>query len=140
MTRLLGRYSTYIYAILRIVVGFLFLCHGCQILFGFPPSPPGMPHMEMSSLMTAFFTTGGVIELVAGFLVFIGFFSSVAAFFASGQMAVTYFMFHQPNGALPATNSGDASVLFCFIFLFVAANGSGVWSVDSLRGKGSTTG
>ena len=99
-----------------------------------------MPHMEMSSFMTAFFTTGGVVELVAGFLVFVGFFSSVAAFLASGQMAIAYFMFHQPNGALPASNGGDASVLFCFIFLFIAANGSGVWSVDSLRGKGGTTG
>lgn len=137
MTKLLGRYSTYIYAILRIVVGFMFMCHGSQGLFGFPPSPPGMPHMEMTAFMTAFFTFGSVLEFVAGFLIMIGFFSSVAAFFASGEMAVAYFMFHQSSGALPASNNGDAAVLFCFIFLFIASRGSGLWSVDSLRGKGS---
>jgi len=135
MTKLLGRYASYIYAILRIVAGFLFMSHGCQLLFGFPPNPAGMPEMHLTPLMTTFFNVGGVIEFAAGLLILVGFFSSVAAFIASGSMAVAYFMFHQPYGALPATNQGDAAVLFCFLFLYIAAHGSGIWSVDSLRGK-----
>jgi putative oxidoreductase len=135
MTQLLGQYANYIYSIVRIVVGFMFMLHGTQKLFGFPPMPANMPHMELSSFMAAFLTAGAVIELVCGFLILIGFFSSIAAFIASGEMAVGYFMFHQPQGALPATNGGDAAVLFCFIFLYIAARGSGIWSVDTLRGK-----
>ena len=125
MERILGRYSVYVYAILRIVVGFLFLLHGTQKLLGYPPAAAGG---ELSTL----FLAGGIIEIVAGFLVMIGFFSSVAAFIASGEMAVAYFMFHQPRGTLPTINNGDAAVLFCFIFLYIASRGSGPWSVDSL--------
>jgi putative oxidoreductase len=137
MTGFLGRYSSYTYAILRIVVGFLFMCHGAQILVGFPPLPAGTPHSELAGFMAAFITFGSILELLLGFLVMIGFLSSFAAFIASGEMAVAYFMFHQQNGALPATNGGDAAVLFCFIFLFIASRGPGLWSLDSLRGKGN---
>jgi putative oxidoreductase len=138
MTRLLGQYSEYIYAIMRIVLGFLFVTHGTQGLFGLPPMPANMPHMELSPGMIAFLTTGAVVQLVCGLLIFVGLFASVAAFIASGEMAVAYFVFHQPQGALPASNGGDAAVLFCFIFLYIAARGSGIWSVDALRGKPTT--
>jgi putative oxidoreductase len=81
--------------------------------------------------MNALVATAGTIELVAGLLILIGLFSSVAAFIASGEMAVGYFMVHQPQAPLPTTNMGDLAVLFCFIFLYIASRGSGIWSVDS---------
>ena len=127
MERFLGRYEPYIYAILRIVVGFLFLLHGTQKLFGFPPS--AKPGGSLNAMMAA----AGVIELVAGLLILFGLFASIAAFIASGEMAVAYFMVHQPQGALPLQNNGEHTVLFCFIFLYIAARGSGIWSIDSLR-------
>jgi putative oxidoreductase len=138
MVRVLGRYSAYIYAILRIVVGLLFLMHGTQKLFGYPPMPAGMAAGPMDSTTMTLMSIGAIIEVVAGSLILIGFLASIAAFIASGQMAVAYFMFHQPNGTWPATNMGDAAVLFCFIFLYIAARGSGAWSIDSLRGAGAS--
>jgi putative oxidoreductase len=71
-------------------------------------------------------------------LVLFGFFASIAAFFASGEMAVAYFMGHFPNGFWPHTNNGEPAVLFCFVFLYIAAKGSGLLSIDSLIGKPST--
>lgn len=134
MSGFLGRYSTYIYAILRIVSGFVFMLHGAQKFFGYPPTPPGSPAPPLDMLMTV----GAGIELIGGFLILIGFFAGIAAFIASGMMAVAYFMAHQPMGAWPPTNGGDAAVLYCFIFLYIAARGSGVWSVDSImKGSGS---
>jgi putative oxidoreductase len=126
MDRYLGRYGTYVYAIFRIVTGFMFMLHGTQKLFSWPPS--GQPGGPAEGLMMV----AGIIELTCGFLIMIGFFASVAAFIASGMMAVAYFMVHQPMGALPITNKGEAAVLYCFAFLYVAARGSGVWSVDSI--------
>jgi len=133
MVRLLGRYSEYIYAILRIVTGLLFVFHGTQKFFHYPPFPAGMPAMPLNTLLTV----GAGIEIVAGLMILFGFFASIAAFIASGEMAVAYFMVHQPMGAWPTTNGGDSAVLFCFIFLYIASRGSGVWSIDSLRGAGA---
>ncbi len=129
MEKLLGKFAPNIYALLRIVAGFTFLLHGTQKLWGFPPS--GRPPMPLPPLMMA----AGVIELVAGALILVGFFTSLAAFIASGQMAVAYFMTHQPKGALPIQNGGEAAVLFCFVFLFFAAHGSGLWSLDAFINK-----
>jgi putative oxidoreductase len=127
MERFLGRYSSYIYAILRIVVGFLFMQHGTLTFFGFPPPPPGMPVPPLDTLMMV----AGGLELVLGLLVLIGLFTSIAAFIASGEMAVAYFMAHQPMGALPITNLGETAALYAFIFLYIAATGAGIWSVDA---------
>lgn len=126
MDGFLGRYSIYFYAILRIVSGFVFMLHGTQKFFGYPPNPKGGAPLDM--LMTV----GAGIELVGGFLIMIGLFASIAAFISSGMMAVAYFMVHQPMGLWPPTNGGDAAVLNCFIFLYIASRGSGVWSVDSV--------
>ena len=127
MQRVLGRYSEYIYAIVRIVIGFLFVLHGTQKLFGVPILAPGP--------IGALGTTAAVIEIVAGILVVFGFFASFAAFIASGEMAVAHFMAHfRSQAPLPIQNGGELAVLYCFIFLYIAAKGSGVWSVDSLRG------
>ena len=130
MDRFLGAYSGYIYAMFRIVVGFLFMLHGTQKLFAWPPSERAGG--ELAGLILA----AAVIELVGGFLVMIGFFSSIAAFISSGTMAVAYFMAHQPKGTLPIQNGGEPAVLYCFAFLYIAAHGSGLISVDSLM-KGS---
>jgi len=127
MNRVLGRYSEYVYAILRIVVGFLFVLHGTVKLFGVP--------ILASGPIGALGTTAAVIELVAGLLIVFGFFASFAAFLASGEMAVAYFITHFKSDApLPIQNGGELAVLYCFIFLYIAAKGSGVWSIDSLRG------
>lgn len=138
MDGILGRYSTYIYAILRIVAGFLFLWHGAQKLLGYPPAqmPPGAPPPEgLSPLMAV----AGTIELVGGTLIMIGLFTGFAAFLASGMMAVAYFMVHFSTQAfLPLVNKGELAVIYCFVFLYIASRGSGVWSVDSLfRGSRS---
>ena len=134
MERFLGRYAQYTYAILRIVSGFLFMWHGSQKLLGFVPQlpPPATPPEPMAPLM-AF---GGVIELVGGFLIMIGLFTSVSAFLASGMMAVAYFGWHFSSGAvLPFVNKGELAVVYCFLFLYIASRGSGLWSVESLFGS-----
>ncbi|MEO7540268.1 MAG: DoxX family protein [Pyrinomonadaceae bacterium] len=141
MERFLGRYSTYLYAVLRIVTGFLFMWHGSQKLFGYPPpkTPPGGVAQEgLSALMAV----GGAIELVGGFLIMIGLFTGIAAFICSGLMAVAYFMAHFSMQAfLPLQNGGELAVLYCFVFLYIASRGSGVWSVESaFKGSGTSPG
>ena len=129
MERFLGRYSQYIYALLRIVSGFLFLLHGTQKFFNIPSGT--RPPAPLNAMMTA----AGAIEIVAGLMILFGFLAGFAAFIASGEMAVAYFMVHQPMGALPIQNQGETAVLFCFIFLYIASYGSGALSVDALLGR-----
>jgi putative oxidoreductase len=128
MGQFLGKYSPYIYAILRIVAGLTFALHGSQKIFGIPGNKPPMP---IASLMGI----GGLIELLCGLLIALGLLASYAAFIASGEMAVAYFMLHAPKGFLPIVNQGDLAVLYCFLFLYIAAQGSGSWSVDALGGR-----
>jgi putative oxidoreductase len=111
------------YALLRIVTGFLFLWHGMQKLFGFPPGmPAGTP---------AFITLiAGPLELFGGILVMIGLFTRPVAFVLSGQMAFAYWMAHGTNALLPVMNGGELAVVYCFVFLFISARGSGIWSLD----------
>jgi putative oxidoreductase len=142
MDGFLGRYATYIYAIMRIIVGFLLLWHGSQKLLGFPPQqvPAGSPPSEgLSPLMAV----AGTIELVGGVLIMIGLFTGIAAFLASGMLAVAYFMVHFSLAGvafLPIVNRGELAVLYCFVLLYIAARGSGVWSVDSVfRGSRATS-
>jgi putative oxidoreductase len=124
----LSRWQAELRAILRIVVGLLFLEHALIKLFGFPPG--GMPGLQdVGTLLWI----GGVIELVTSILVIIGLFTRIAAFVAAGEMAVAYFMFHFPHGFYPAVNMGEGAILFCFVFLYLAAAGAGPWSVDAAR-------
>jgi putative oxidoreductase len=116
-----------IYALMRIVVGFLFLCHGLQKIFGVLGGSSG----EMPPALR--WSAGG-IELVGGALVMVGFLTSWAAFIASGTMAVAYFMVHQPQALFPIVNKGEMAALYCWVFLFIAARGPGIWSVDASRG------
>jgi putative oxidoreductase len=116
-----------IYATMRIITGFLFFWHGIQKLFGFPPMPPGMN-------VPAFITwIAGPIELIGGILVMIGLFTRPAAFLCSGLMAFAYWMAHGFKAALPVLNGGEPAVIYCFLFLFIAARGSGVWSLEGSR-------
>lgn len=136
MEGFLGRYSTYMYALLRIASGFLFFWHGAQKLLGFPPQqlPPGAPPPEGLSAIMAI---GGTIELVGGILIMVGLFTSFAAFISSGMMAVAYWGWHFGTEApLPLQNRGELAVLYCFVFLYIASRGSGVWSIESMF-KGS---
>ncbi|WP_181304074.1 DoxX family protein [Rufibacter sp. XAAS-G3-1] len=126
MERILGRYAPHLYAILRIVAGLMFAMHGTQKLFGWPGEKDPA---ELASLMGV----AGIIELVAGVLIALGFFTSWAAFISSGTMAVAYFMGHASEGSLPILNHGEPAVLYCFLFLYIAAQGSGIWSVDGSR-------
>jgi putative oxidoreductase len=122
--RFLGRFTEPFYALFRIVFGMLFATHGFQKVFGVF----GGQKMDQPLMVAA-----GWIELVAGVLIVIGLFTGVAAFIASGQMAVAYFMAHAPGGPWPVQNKGETAVLYCFAFLYMAAKGSGIWSVDQLR-------
>jgi putative oxidoreductase len=124
MERFLAPYSDFIYAAFRIIVGLLFACHGAQKLLGwFGGMPPGVE-------LNAMIVVAGSIEIVGGLMVGVGFQTSIAAFVASGMMAVAYFMVHQPQGPLPIQNQGEPAVLYCFAFLLIAARGSGRLSVD----------
>lgn len=117
-------------AALRIVAGVLFLAHGVVKLFGFPEgAQPGQ--VELASL----FGVGAIIELVTGVLLVLGLFTRPAAFIASGQMAVAYWMFHAPSSPYPVVNGGDAAILFCFVFLYIFTAGPGAWSLDSRVGR-----
>ena len=124
MSRILGRHADTIYGLLRIVAGFMFMCHGLQKIAGVFPSPKAPPPPVGS-----FFWFGGVIELVCGFLIMVGLLTGWAAFLASGTMAVAYFKVHQAMGALPIQNDGELAALYAFVFLYIAARGSGGLSV-----------
>ena len=128
MKNYLNGYSPYIYSLMRFVIGFFFVLHGAQKLFNLPPSAKPT---ELNALVGA----AGVIELICGLLIAVGLFAGIAAFIASGQMAVAYFMAHQPAGALPIQNGGELAAVYSFIFLYIAARGSGLISLDSLLFK-----
>lgn len=123
----LGGYTEEVYALTRFVVGFLFACHGAQKLLGVFGPLRGAP--------SALDPIAGVIELAGGVMVALGLLAGPAAFIASGEMAVAYFMVHASNGFWPILNNGEKAALFCFIFLFIAARGSGRYSVDALRAR-----
>lgn len=127
MTPLLHRLSGHTYALLRIFAGLMFMFHGTQKLFGWPGGKAG-PLMSLRGL-------AGVIETFGGAMIALGFFASIAAFIASGTMAVAYFMRHAGDGFFPIINKGELAVLYCFVFLYIAAAGSGIWSIDALFRK-----
>ena len=122
MERVLGRFSPQLYAVMRIVVGLLFACHGAQKLFGVL----GGQQVELASKLGL----AGIIELVGGLMIAIGFLTGTAAFIASGEMAYAYFTAHMPKGGAPIQNGGEPAVLYCFVCLYIAARGVGVWGVD----------
>ena len=125
----LGRYQPQALAVLRIMSGLLFLAHGTQKFLSFPPGKnagigPAFAHLGAYA---------GLIELVAGTLVTVGFLTRPAAFLASGTMAVAYFYSHAPQNFWPVNNMGDAAILYCFVFLYLVFAGPGAWAVDRRR-------
>ncbi len=132
MDALLARIGPLSHALLRIVSGFLFACHGAQKVVGVFGGVGGNPGAT-AKLFTLIWV-GGVIELVGGALVMLGVRTSLAAFICSGQMAVAYFMFHQSKGPLPIQNGGELAALYAFVFLFIAARGPGPLALERARG------
>jgi putative oxidoreductase len=119
----LSKYSPQIRGVLRIIVGLLFLEHGLMKIVGFPAPMGAGP---LSPMLLA----AGIIELVGGALIVLGFFSRIAAFISSGEMAFAYFIAHFPRNIYPAQNGGDAAILFCFLFLYMAAAGPGAFAIN----------
>jgi putative oxidoreductase len=116
------RYAVHVFALMRIVFGFLFVFHGLQKIFGLF----GGRTAELISLRGL----AGVIEITGGALIMIGLYTRPAAFIASGQMAFAYFLSHQPQGFWPIQNRGELAALYCFAFLYIAARGKGAWGLD----------
>ena len=126
----LDRYHDTVYCIMRLIVGLLFASHGGQKILGFPPGGHGAPEDMMGML-------GAWIELAGGLLVALGFLTRIAAFIASGEMAVAYFMMHAKGGFFPIVNHGEAAVFYCFAFLYIFFYGSGRLSLDAMIFKRS---
>ncbi len=124
----LGPWRPQILSILRIVTALLFLEHATAKLFGFPAS-----QMPSAAALSVFWWVG-VLELVGSLMLVFGFYTRFAAFILSGEMAVAYFMAHVPHSFFPLQNGGEAAILFCFVFLYIAAAGAGAWAIDSRRG------
>lgn len=119
-------------SIVRIVAALIFMAHGTQKLFGFPPSDRAGP--ELFSLLGL----AGVLEFVGGILLVLGLFTRPVAFILSGQMAVAYWMAHAPRSFFPILNGGDAAILYCFVFLYLVFAGGGAWSLDNaMRSPGA---
>ena len=119
-------------SLLRIVAGLIFLEHGTQKFLSFPAGNYAGMGLALDS-MPAY---AGVFELICGLLIAIGLFTRPAAFLASGTMAVAYWLVHFPQNFFPVNNSGDAAILYCFVFLYLAAAGPGPWSLDAMRSRG----
>lgn len=119
-------YAPQLLSVLRIMAGLLFLTHGTQKLLGFPLGGDAPAMLSVGWI-------AGVIELITGLLITIGLFTRPAAFLASGTMAFAYFLAHAPRDFYPVNNGGDAAILYCFVFLYLAAAGAGPWSVDAAR-------
>lgn len=123
----LERFANPIYAIMRLMLGLMFMCHGLDKIFGTFGGKGGGPPMVV---------VGGWLELILGALIAIGFLTHIAAFLASGEMAVAFFMIHAAKGGLiPYVNKGELAVVYCFVFLYIAARGGGLWSVDAMMGR-----
>jgi putative oxidoreductase len=120
----LNRFADPVFCITRLIVGLMFACDGGQKILGFPPGGRGMP-------TETFGIIGAWIELVAGFLIALGFVTRVAAFIASGEMAIGYFLANAPGGFFPIQNHGEPAAFYWWFFFFVVFYGPGRWSLDA---------
>ena len=126
----LSRWSPQLLSVLRIMSGLLFFAHGTAKYLSFP-LVEGMSGVSPTSLGGI----AGILELVGGALLIIGLYSRLTAFILSGLMAFAYFLAHAPSDFFPILNRGELAIMFCFVFLYIAAAGPGPWSVDANRGK-----
>lgn len=117
------------YFLLRVVAGLLFIQTGGLILFGWFGGMPG--HLGAPPVLSQMWI-GGVLEFFGGIAILLGLGTRPVAFILSGMMAVAYWQFHAPNGAWPVQNQGIPAILFCFLFLYMVAQGGGDWSLDAL--------
>ncbi|GLR46115.1 hypothetical protein GCM10007880_66330 [Mesorhizobium amorphae] len=122
------KWTPRVLAILRIMTALLFLEHATMKFLQFPAAIPGVPYPLPAIMLVA-----GTIEVITALLMLVGFYTRLAAFIASGEMAAAYFMAHAPQGFWPALNFGEPAILFCFIFLYLALAGGGAWAIDSAR-------
>lgn len=120
--------APYLLSLLRIVAALMFMQAGTVKLFGWPMAMPGGGSPPLMSQVGI----GALLEFVGGALLLVGLFTRPVAFILSGEMAVAYFQFHQPNGFWPVVNQGQPAVLYCFIWLYISARGAGPWSLDAL--------
>ena len=125
-------WSPHVLGALRIVTAFLFMSHGMAKILHIPFQPQ-YANLQILSLVGV----AGLLERVGGALVLVGLFTRPVAFILSGEMAVAYFTAHAPRAFLPLLNQGDAAVLYCFVFLYLAFAGAGSWSVDGIRRRAS---
>lgn len=128
----LKNWSPRVLSLLRIVTALLFIEHGTMKLFHFPAAQPGAPDPLPVILLVA-----AIMEVAGGAMAFLGLFTRPVAFLLSGEMAVGYFLAHYPKSPWPAVNQGDAAVMFCWVFLYLAFAGGGEWSLDYLRRRRS---
>jgi putative oxidoreductase len=132
--KMLQRWTPQLLSVLRIFSALAFLEHGAQKLLGFPPATMPRP-MPMSLLWFA-----GILELCGGLLLLVGLATRPVAFLLAGEMAVAYWTVHAKASFFPALNGGDAAILYCFVFLYLSAAGSGPWSIDAMRRRGAAGG
>jgi putative oxidoreductase len=123
-----ARYAPYVLSILRIVAALLFFEHGTSRLFGYPSPLPSPAFLSL-------YWFAGALELVGGALLALGIWVRPVAFILSGEMAFAYFLSHAPASFFPIINLGDAAILYCFVFFYIAFAGGGPWSLDATRGK-----
>ena len=123
----ISKYESQIYAMFRIIAGFLFLWHGSQKLFAFPPAAIEIPAYIMF--------IAGPVEFFGGLLIMIGLWTHWVAFICSGEMAFAYWSVHGIHAILPVMNGGELAIIYCFLFLFIASRGSGVFSLDHFLAK-----
>ena len=128
MANVLAGYAPQAYALMRMIVALLFLCHGLQKIFGLFGGLNGAAAPIFSLMGVA-----GLIELIAGALIALGLFTVPAAFIASGHMAAAFFIGHLPMGFWPIQNNGELAVFYCFVFLYMATRGAGIWSIDGVK-------
>jgi putative oxidoreductase len=129
---LFSPWRPYALSLLRIMTALLFLEHATMKLFGVPPA-------QFSPPLFSLFGVAGLLELVGGLLLVAGLFTRPAAFILAGEMAIAYFMAHAPQSFFPIINQGEAAILFCFVYLYVATAGAGPWSLDHWRTTGNLT-
>ena len=125
-----ARWEPFLLSVLRIVTAFLYIAHGTQKLVGYPAAEPrpGVPLVSLLGLASG-------LEIIGGTLLLVGLFARPIAFLRSGEMAVAYFMGHARQGFWPLVNQGEPAVLFCFVWLYLAAAGAGAWSLDASWGR-----
>lgn len=128
MRERLSNYAPAFLSILRIVTGLIFLAHGTQKFLGFPAGDMAGSGLALDNLGAV----AGIIELVGGALLVVGLLTRLAAFVASGTMAVAYWYAHAPQDFFPVNNAGDAAILYCFVFLYLVFAGPGPWSIDAM--------